>query len=179
MRELTKKNIFILIKNILIKNNRAKDNITYSTAINIDLGIDGDDAVEFLEYIREELYKINYIINFDDFEYNIYFGSEGIDSFNLISKIFTENSSKIMQLTIDILITYILNNANVAGYIHEEHGGNLFSGGMNGANEYDMDIYNNICGQNNSKKPEKCSYTCKQSLNNGILRTIGISARKP
>jgi len=63
-----------------------------------------------------------------------------------------------------------VDEANVIGYIHEVHGDSI--GGGNGLDEYDMDMHNNICGQNNSKNPKSCKDSCMDSLNGGWLHVL-------
>jgi len=63
-----------------------------------------------------------------------------------------------------------IDEANVIGYIHEVHGDSL--GGGNGPDEYNMDMHNNICGQNNSKNPKSCKDSCMDSLNGGWLHVL-------
>jgi len=57
--------------------------LTLSTRVNYDLGIDGDDATEFLE----KLFDTFNIANVESFPLNRYFSGEGIDTVALFGAI--------------------------------------------------------------------------------------------
>lgn len=52
--------------------------LTLSTRLMHDLGIDGDDAVEFFEHFEQE-----FGVNLSDFPYHRHFGPEGLDLFGV------------------------------------------------------------------------------------------------
>ncbi|MCC8394729.1 DUF1493 family protein [Paraburkholderia sp. MMS20-SJTR3] len=57
--------------------------LTPSTRVNYDLGIDGDDAIEFIEKLFD---RFN-VANVETFPVNRYFSGEGIDSLALLRAI--------------------------------------------------------------------------------------------
>ena len=77
------------------------DNLTSETRLLHDLGIDGDDAIEFLEQYSEKFHVDISNMNFDS-----YFGPEA--GFNpiyyLLNKLFCKEKLKKISLTIDDLI---------------------------------------------------------------------------
>jgi len=102
MPKLTEEIIFDIIKSILIKEYKIKKHIDYNTSINCDLGIDGDDAKELLDEIAYLIFQKNYLVEFYNFDFNMYFSVEGLSIKLLLKKI------KYKCLTIKDLVKYIL-----------------------------------------------------------------------
>ncbi|WP_324282069.1 DUF1493 family protein [Cyanobacterium aponinum UTEX 3221] len=66
----------------------------------LDLGVDGDDAVELLEQFSQE-----FQIDMSDFKFEKYFGCEaGFTPFTFITTIFFSSTNKFKSLTIEKLI---------------------------------------------------------------------------
>ena len=83
------------------------DSLSLDTSLNLDLGMDGDDAIDFFEKLQK---KFNVNLNkFMNDEYEKYFGFEGINPFKEIKRLFT-SSEKFQKFTIQMLIE-ILQNA--------------------------------------------------------------------
>jgi len=59
------------------------DKITLDTLIEKDLGITGDDAIDFIEEFAKK-----FDVDIVSFDYSKYFGSEGIDIFDVFSRLF-------------------------------------------------------------------------------------------
>lgn len=57
--------------------------LTLDTLIEKDLGITGDDAIDFMEEFAQE-----FDIDIISFNYSKYFGSEGVNIFNVIARLF-------------------------------------------------------------------------------------------
>ena len=77
-----------------------------NTSINLDLGIDGDDAVEFLEK-----FSARFSVNFDSLEFSKYFLQEGrINSFGAYLNKYMETNENFEELTIGDLVVSVINN---------------------------------------------------------------------
>ena len=75
--------------------------VNMDTSLNYDLGIDGDDAIEFFEKIQEEFH-----VNLSTFiieDYDKYFGPEGFNPLELVM-ILLKRSKKPERFTIQMLI---------------------------------------------------------------------------
>jgi len=102
MQKLTEEIILDIIKSILITRYKIKQTIDYNTSINCDLGIDGDDAKEFLDEVGYLIFQKNYLVEFYNFDFNMYFSAEGLSLKLLLKKI------NYKCLTIKDLVEYIL-----------------------------------------------------------------------
>lgn len=85
----------------ILSRNRGKSNfeLNDSTSLMIDLGVDGDDALEILNQ-----YFNTFSIDQSKFNFEDYFGYEGFNFFKTIQSILFGNGLK--DLTIGDLISY-------------------------------------------------------------------------
>jgi len=57
--------------------------LTLDTLIERDLGITGDDSIDFIEEFAQE-----FNVDITSFDYSKYFGGEGVNIFDVISRLF-------------------------------------------------------------------------------------------
>ncbi len=75
--------------------------LTMDTSINYDLGIDGDEAIDFFQKFEKEFH-----LDLDTFfekDYDKYFGSEGANPFTILLSFFKQ-SKKLEKFTVKMLI---------------------------------------------------------------------------
>ncbi len=77
-----------------------KNKLTLQTQLGNDLGIDGDDAIEFMEAFSE-----NFEVDLTEFEYSKYFGPEGFNPFAyLYYYLFKRDKLKLIPITLHDLV---------------------------------------------------------------------------
>jgi acyl carrier protein len=76
--------------------------IQSDTAINKDLGIDGDDAVELLQAIKTE-----FQIDIRDFQFDEFFGPESVGLLNLFGRVIRGDIPKLRRLSLSELAHYV------------------------------------------------------------------------
>jgi len=92
--------IWLSILQFLFRKRGAyKIEFSRETELLSDLGIDGDDAVEFLEDFSKE-----FSVDVSHLEFDKYFNQESLDSVNLISSIFSKKKRKMfLPITLGML----------------------------------------------------------------------------
>lgn len=90
---------FVSIK-FLIKRNKLKIELS----LNLDLGVEGIDAIEFLKD-----YSINYKVDITNFDYEKYFLDDGFETFAFINQIFGKRFIPKHPLTLKSLYQGIKN----------------------------------------------------------------------
>ena len=81
------------------KRGAYKIELSRETELLSDLGIDGDDAVEFLEDFSKE-----FSVDVSQLVFDKYFNQESLDSVNLISSIFSKKKRKmLLPITLGML----------------------------------------------------------------------------
>jgi acyl carrier protein len=73
-----------------------------NTYINMDLGVDGDDAVDLLVEIQK-----TFRINCDDFQFDRYFGPESLGLLIQFRKIFRDEKLRLEPLSVRQLGEYV------------------------------------------------------------------------
>lgn len=91
-----------LVAMLVFAGRGSAEQLTDGITINRKLGIDGDDAYDLMLAIMTEFE----IPNLSDFEYDSYFGGEGLDLRELWRSVFG-NGRRYSPLTIGNLVSYI------------------------------------------------------------------------
>lgn len=84
---------------IELETSYPKDKISRMTNIHLDIGVDGDDAEEFLYKYSEK-----FDVDMSSFEFCRYFNNEGFDSISILKSIFGfGNKQELETITVDML----------------------------------------------------------------------------